>query len=229
MTTTSPSPSRRGPPIPAVTLVLALALALVAGVLAWSARGGGAGGAYAAPGMAGDVPLPAEGVVREAHLVVPAVLQSVYDAFALEAEEAIYDRLAEVAAGDALETLYLERAGALATGGLPDQRVHELRLRRWNGVPDGDRARIEATWHVLGEVGHAEHTHLRGNAYSAVLTMEPVGEAWRLTGFELTDVDRTDAGTLTTLPDEPGADGTGTDGTRADGTGADRAATVDAR
>lgn len=178
----------------------ALALALAAG-LALYPYGERSGGAYAAPGVAGAVPLPAEGVVREAHLVVPAVLGGVYDAFALDGEEAIYDRLATVASGDALEALYLERAGALATGGLPDQEVHELQLRRWNGVPDGDRATIEATWYVLGQVGHAEHTHLRGNAYSATLTLEPVDEAWRLTGFDLTDVDRTDAGTLTTLPD----------------------------
>lgn len=178
----------------------ALALALAAG-LALYPYGERSGGAYAAPGVAGAAPLPAEGVVREAHLVVPAVLGGVYDAFALDGEEAIYDRLATVASGDALEALYLERAGALATGGLPDQEVHELQLRRWNGVPDGDRATIEATWYVLGQVGHAEHTHLRGNAYSATLTLEPVDEAWRLTGFDLTDVDRTDAGTLTTLPD----------------------------
>ena len=176
-----------------------------------SIRAGRSGGSYVAPGVSGAA-LPAEGVVREAHVVVPAVLTGVYDAFALEGEGAIYDRLATVASGEALESLYLERAGALASGGLPDQMVHELRLRRWNGVPDGERATIEATWHVLGEVGHAEHTHMRGNAYSALLTMEPVGEAWRLTGFELTDVDRTDAGTLTTVPDgaETATQGIGT-------------------
>ena len=200
--TANPTTQTRSRPTRAVAALAFALLALALGVTAFALWPRGAsGGAYAAPGMP-SAALPAEGVVREAHLVVPAVLQNVYDAFALGEEEAIYDRLATVAADDALEQLYLERAGALATGGLPDQVVHELRLMRWNGTPLADRATIEATWHVLGEVGHAEHTHVRGNAYSAILTMEPVEDAWRLTGFELTDVDRTDAGTLTTVPGE---------------------------
>lgn len=48
---------------------------------------------------------------------------------------------------------------------------------------------------MLGTVGYSEHLHVRGNAYSAELTIEPVDGAWRITAFELTDVDRTDAGT----------------------------------
>ena len=52
---------------------------------------------------------------------------------------------------------------------------------------------------VLGQVGHDEHTHMRGNAYAAELTIAPVDDAWRLTGFRLTEVDRTGTGTLTTL------------------------------
>lgn len=198
--TTSPTPGGRtlAGRTGAALAIGALALLGVVALALWPREG--AGGAYAAPGIVQGTPMPAEGVVREAHVVVPAVLESVYEAFALGEEGAIYDRLASVAANDALESLYLERAGALATGGLPDQVVHELRLMRWNGAPEPDRATIDATWHVLGEVGHAEHTHVRGNAYSATLTLEPVEGAWRLTGFELTDVDRTDAGTLTTVP-----------------------------
>ena len=197
------------PRAPAVIGAGALALVLGAALL-WPGAGRPVG-AHDAPGV--DGALPAEGVVREAHRVVPAVLTAVYEAFALQEEGAIYDRLASVASDDALEALYLERAGALATGGLPDQIVHELRLERWNGTATGERAAIEATWHVLGEVGHDEHTHVRGNAYSATLTMEPREGAWRLTGFDLTDVDRTDAGALTSLPGGDGEAGTPAAGT----------------
>jgi hypothetical protein len=69
--------------------------------------------------------------------------------------------------------------------------------------PGRDAVEMAARWRVLGTVGHAEHLHVRGNAYAADLTLEPVDGAWRLTGFALTDVDRTGAGTLTDRVEGP--------------------------
>lgn len=131
--------------------------------------------------------------------VTIAVLQEIYAAFAETSETAIYDGLAEVAVGDALSALYLERAGALARGGLPDQVVHELQLLGGTWDFENGALRADIRWAVLGEVGHAEHTHMRGNAYSAVLLISATETAWRLSEFELTDVDRSDNGTLTTI------------------------------
>jgi hypothetical protein len=182
--------------------VVALVVGVSTGLLL---RDRGDPGGLAAPGLA--VPVDAAGLVREGHVVVPTVLTGIYAAFAETEEAAIYDGLAQVAAGEALEALYLERAGSLAKGGLPDQIVHELSMLSGSWRPEDGAMRAEVRWAVLGEVGHAEHTHMRGNAYAADLLMEPTEAGWRLTGFDLTDVDRSEAGTLTTLPDEPGAPG----------------------
>ena len=53
---------------------------------------------------------------------------------------------------------------------------------------------IDASWQVIGTVGHAEHLHVRGNTYSADLTVSPIDGAWRITDFSLLDVNRDEAG-----------------------------------
>ncbi|MGR3490969.1 MAG: hypothetical protein ACU0DW_02835 [Shimia sp.] len=149
---------------------------------------------FPAPGLAEAV--DAAELSIQGFAVIPAVLEQVYTAFGATEEDAIYDGLAQVAAGDALEALYLERIGAMAAAGLePDQEIHEMELLDLSAQTSGRSVDVSARWRVLGTVGHAEHLHVRGNAYAADLTLEPVDEAWRLTAFTLTDVDRTDAGT----------------------------------
>lgn len=141
---------------------------------------------------------------QESPLLLPEILAVVYDAFGETEEAPIYDRLAEVATGPALEQLYLERVGAMAGGGLnPDQEIHEVALLGMSARPSGDTVAIEARWRVLGVVGHSEHMHMRGNAYAADLVMTADGDTWKITGFDLTDVDRTDAGTLEMNDDAP--------------------------
>ncbi|MEL7465052.1 MAG: hypothetical protein AAFN79_13345 [Pseudomonadota bacterium] len=148
--------------------------------------------------------MTATDVVRDGFKVAPAMLAVVYRAFGETEEAKIYDTLAEVSAGSALEQLYLERLGAMAGGGLePDQTIHEMELLNLSARANGDAVAMDAKWRVLGTVGHAEHMHVRGNAYSANLTIEPVEGAWRMTGFELRDVDRADAGGLQPREDNP--------------------------
>ena len=148
--------------------------------------------------------LTATEVGGQGYRIAPAMLSVVYQAFGETEEERIYDALAEVAAGAALEQLYLERLGAMASGGLePDQTIHEMELLGLSAKSKDDVVTIDAKWRVLGTVGHAEHMHVRGNAYSAALTLEPVGGEWRLTGFALKDVDRTDTGGLQPQTDNP--------------------------
>lgn len=132
----------------------------------------------------------------EFYRLAPALLLVVYDAFGRTQEVEIYDTLASVADGEALEKLYLERIGAMKGGGLEeaDQMIHEIKLLS-SSVSGADGALvIDASWQVIGTVGHAEHLHVRGNTYSADLTVAPVGDAWKITGFELLDVNRDAAG-----------------------------------
>jgi hypothetical protein len=196
----SEAPIRRGN---APILFGGLTAVLAIGVAVFALRGANGSVAVPAPGL--DTPVDAAGLAREGHRVVPAVLSGIYAAFAETEEGAIYDGLAAVAAGEALEALYLERAGALATGGLPDQVVHELSLLSGSWRADSGKVLAEVRWAVLGEVGHAEHTHIRGNAYGADLEMTTTEAGWRLTGFDLTEVDRSDVGTLTIVADDAGA------------------------
>ncbi|KPP93146.1 MAG: hypothetical protein HLUCCA08_11150 [Rhodobacteraceae bacterium HLUCCA08] len=166
------------------------------------------------PGLAAH-PVPGMGEMnaaelsRDGYLVIPAMLREVYVAFGATEEAVIHDTLAAVAAGPALETLYLDRAGAMAGGGLDgaDQEIHEMELLDLASSRDGAMLSVNATWRVLGTVGHAEHMHVRGNVYSAALTLAPTAAGWRITGFELLDVDRSDAGTMVAAPEPAEATG----------------------
>lgn len=156
----------------------------------------------------------ADEVSRQSFQIAPEMLAIVYRAFGETDEAAIYDNLAKVAAGDALEALYLERLGAMVGGGLDtsdqsDQQIHSMELIRLSSLRDGTTLQWDAKWRVVGTVGHATHLHVRGNTYAATLTVAPVDGVWRMTAFDLTDVDRSEAGTMVAVPLEnvPGTEG----------------------
>lgn len=148
---------------------------------------------FDAPGLE---PMTIEEARTEFWRLTPALFLVVYDAFGLTQEDAIYDTLASVTHGDALEYLYLERVGAMAGGGLEeaDQTIHEIKLLNTSVARDGADLAIDASWQVIGTVGHAEHLHVRGNTYSADLLVSPVEGGWRITDFELLEVNRDAAG-----------------------------------
>lgn len=149
--------------------------------------------AYAAPGLE---PLTIEQAREEFWRLTPALLLVVYEAFAETQEDAIYDTLASVTHAGALEYLYLERVGAMAGGGLEeaDQTIHEIKLLATDVSRQHTSLLLDASWQVIGTVGHAEHLHVRGNTYRAKLMVSPVEGAWRITDFDLLDVNRDAAG-----------------------------------
>jgi len=177
----------------AVASVTALAAVVGVVVLGDSGSTSDRNRAYTAAGLD---PMTFDEARGAFYRLAPALLMVVYDAFGRSNEEEIYDTLAGVAGLDALEQLYLERVGAMAGGGLEeaDQTIHEIKLLT-SSVSSGNGALvIDASWQVIGTVGHAEHLHVRGNTYSADLTISPVDDAWKITDFELLDVDRDTAG-----------------------------------
>lgn len=157
------------------------------------------GETFTAPGLE---PLSIEGARDEFWRLTPALLLVVYEAFGETGEDTIYDTLAEVTHGEALEYLYLERVGAMAGGGLEeaDQTIHEIKLLNTKVAREDMTLLIDASWQVIGTVGHAEHLHVRGNTYSADLTVAPVEGAWRITDFALLDVNRDTAGETFAAP-----------------------------
>lgn len=148
---------------------------------------------FSAPGLD---PLTIGAAKAEFWRLTPALLLEVYKAFGESQEDAIYDTLASVTHGEALEYLYLERVGAMKGGGLDevDQTIHEIKLLNTQVARENSSLVIDASWQVIGTVGHSEHLHVRGNTYSADLTVSPVEGAWRITDFELLDVNRDTAG-----------------------------------
>ncbi len=151
--------------------------------------------AYTAPGMEPLTPSDAQNQMFD---LLPSLLLEIYTAFGQVEEQQIYDTLAVAAHGDALEALYLERAGAMVGGGLTeaDQTIHEMSLKSASSRQSGETFRLDAAWEVIGTVGHSEHLHVRGNTYHANLTIAPVAGAWKIVEFELTDVDRSAVGEL---------------------------------
>lgn len=154
---------------------------------------------YSAPGLD---PLSISDAQEEFWRLTPALLLVVYEAFGETQEDAIYDTLASVTHGEALEYLYLERVGAMKGGGLDevDQTIHEIKLLNTQVAQENSSLVIDAAWQVIGTVGHSEHLHVRGNTYSADLTVSPVEGAWRITDFELLDVSRDMAGEIFPAP-----------------------------
>lgn len=162
--------------------------------------------AFTAPGLD---PMTQAEAQADFWRLTPALLLVVYEAFAKTEEDAIYDTLASVTHGDALEYLYLERVGAMKGGGLEeaDQTIHEIKLLSTQVAQTRSGLAIDASWQVIGTVGHAEHLHVRGNTYSADLTVSPVEGAWRITDFTLREVSRDAAGeTFLAPPDAPEAE-----------------------
>lgn len=187
--------------IATVAVLLCGAAVAVAAALLWPGRGAvSETDTFAAPGIE---PLTIAEAQNEFWRLTPALLLVVYEAFGETQEDAIYDTLADVTHGDALEYLYLERVGAMAGGGLDeaDQTIHEIKLLNTQVSRASAALEIDASWQVIGTVGHAEHLHVRGNTYSADLTVTPVDGAWRITDFELLDVDRDAAGETFLAPE----------------------------
>lgn len=160
---------------------------------------------FTAPGLD---PLTIGAAQSEFWRLTPALLLVVYDAFGKTGEAEVYDTLATVTHGEALEYLYLQRVGAMAGGGLEeaDQTIHEIKLLTTQVTREGATLKFDASWQVIGTVGHAEHLHVRGNTYSADLVVAPIEGAWRITGFSLRDVNRDTAG-QTFLAPEAGTEG----------------------
>ncbi|WP_375259553.1 hypothetical protein [Citreimonas sp.] len=171
--------------------IMALSLGLSALCVMALGLAGRQGGAYP---VASGAALSAPALANDAADVVPDYLAVIYDAFGRTEEAEIYDTLAQVAGGDALVTLYLERMGAMAGVDYePDQTVFEMEMLDLDARETDGGVWMDATWHVMGIVGHGGHSHVRDNTYAAELEMTPTDGAWRITRFSLTDAERVTA------------------------------------
>ena len=129
--------------------------------------------------------------VAEAESIVSPLLRNIYRAFDQRQESAIYDVLSRSADGPLLKQLYLEIHSALSLDAAEGARVHvsEFAAEVLDVQPGSPRNSFTArvSWSALGAVGHWGHSHTRTNVINGRVTVQPVNDAWKITGLEILD------------------------------------------
>ena len=160
-----------------------------------------AGGWLAPPIGVIQVPVPTS--VRtpsgeEASPTIHALLYNVYRALDFRQEEVVFDRLAQSLSGDVLERVYLEMRKGLRLENQGGARVRVRQVELLNVSPEAstepDTLRYRTQWNATGSVGHWGHTHMRTNAYDALVTLGRVGGQWKIEGLDILEEQRLVAG-----------------------------------
>ncbi|NNE94011.1 MAG: hypothetical protein HKN23_20360 [Verrucomicrobiales bacterium] len=128
--------------------------------------------------------------------VVYALLKNIYTAFEYRVETDIYDTLERSVTGDLLEQIYLEIQASLQleNQGGARVRVYNIDLKQCDPTGSTEVSGFVANcnWITAGTVTHWGHTHERTNRYEAVLTVDPAGDAWKLSDLKLVNEERID-------------------------------------
>lgn len=145
------------------------------------------------PFWSGGIEVPDAAEAKE---IFEALHSNVYRAFDYDTEDDIYDTLAQSVAGELLADIYndvyeglimRDQGGAVCK----IEKVEILRSERLEAATEDARKRsefrISCQWRVLGLVEHWGHAHRRVNEYSAVYTLTPSGETWKISGVEMSD------------------------------------------
>ena len=108
-------------------------------------------------------------------------------------EDQIYDALEHSVDGMLLEDVYLqlreslaikEQGGAVARVQSVDYLSGELKESAGSSV-EWPGFRYRSTWNVSGTVEHWGHIHERENQFSAVFTIEPRADSWKITDMQI--------------------------------------------
>jgi hypothetical protein len=134
---------------------------------------------------------------KEAVVILHNLLKNVYRSFDFREEEDVYDRLATSVSGDLLAEIYLQNRKSLVVtqAGGARARVKEVKILDVAVENLDDRPlalSFHSRWTAMGTVGHWGHIHMRKNRYEANITVEPVEDAWKITGLELLEEKRID-------------------------------------
>lgn len=123
---------------------------------------------------------------------ISALLEQVYVAFALDAEEEIYDALAEAVVGDLLDDLYLQRRAAQVADHAEDGEAAVIGVELFEVERLEKAQQYLVRWRVIGRITHTTHTHERINLYAADLTLTKIEEQWKIANFVLQENQRAD-------------------------------------
>ena len=126
----------------------------------------------------------------EALMTLQGLLQNTYRAFDFRAEEDVYDKLAVSVAGDLITDIYLQSRQRLVMEEQGGARAKVQDVQLLDAVQSGPPARrgrftFRCAWRITGTVNHWGHTHQRRNQYDAMLTIQPVEQAWKIVALDV--------------------------------------------
>ncbi len=178
--------SQAGHGVPKVILVASV-LVLALGILSL-------------PYARASLPLPLASTAAlepaQAEDVLHALLFNVYRAFDHRDEQLVYDRLAMSISGDLLTDIYLQirRGMELENQGGARVKVDAVEIQKINQAEEFPASELafRCRWTASGSVGHWGHIHRRTNLYDALIRIEPIDEAWKITAIDLSDERRLD-------------------------------------
>jgi hypothetical protein len=135
---------------------------------------------------------------EQSQVLLQAMLKNVYRAFDFREEQDVYDKLALSVDGDLLADIYLQnrKSFAVQKAGGAQAKVKQVQIISANAERmDGLAYQIKGNWTATGTVGHWGHIHTRQNFYDAIVTVEAVDGAWKITEMELLEEKRIEPGT----------------------------------
>jgi hypothetical protein len=135
---------------------------------------------------------------EQSQVLLQAMLKNVYRAFDFREEQDVYDKLALSVDGDLLADIYLQnrKSFAVQKAGGAQAKVQQVEIISANAERmDGLTYEIKGNWTASGTVGHWGHVHTRQNFYDAIVTVEAVDGAWKITEMELLEEKRIEPGT----------------------------------
>ena len=140
---------------------------------------------------------------EQSQVLLQAMLKNVYRAFDFRDEQDVYDKLALSVDGDLLADIYLQnrKSFAVQRAGGAQAKVKQVDIISAKAERmDGLAYQIKGNWTATGTVGHWGHIHTRQNLYDAIVTVEAVDGAWKITEMELLEEKRVEPGQQTVPP-----------------------------
>ena len=140
---------------------------------------------------------------EQSQVLLQAMLKNVYRAFDFRDEQDVYDKLALSVDGDLLADIYLQnrKSFAVQRAGGAQAKVKQVDIISAKAERmDGLAYQIKGNWTATGTVGHWSHIHTRQNLYDAIVTVEAVDGAWKITEMELLEEKRVEPGQQTVPP-----------------------------
>jgi hypothetical protein len=173
---------------PAILPMMSLLVLVIAGAVAYP---------FARVSMARPAAITAELQPAQAKELLKVLLKNVYRAFDFRDEGDVYDKLAFSVSGDLLTDIYLQnrRSFSIQKAGGAQAKIQSVEIQDAVAERLDDRTlayAIKGNWTAQGTVGHWGHVHTRRNRYDAVVTVEAINGAWKITDLELLEEQRVD-------------------------------------